>query len=303
MPNDLTPRCVAADLGFTEGPLWTTRGSLMLVGMSRGMIHDIDPATGTVRTAAETGGSPSGLAEDAQGRVWVAQGGHPPARGGRPAAPGIQCLSPPGIGTPGQKPADVDDVLTEGFDAPNDLVIGPDGRLWFTDPRGPALAGTPEPGRLWVFDPRPGPGTVAAAVVAQGAFFPNGLAFAPDGDALYVAETFTGRILRYRRNGAGLSAPAVFATLPEGRPDGLAFDRAGHLLVAATTAFAVLVLDPTGRTVERIPLGDGALATNLCFGGPELRTLYITSPKGGRVFAVERTIPGLPLPPFRTAGR
>jgi gluconolactonase len=79
----------------------------------------------------------------------------------------------------------------------------------------------------------------------------------------------------------------------------LALDAAGHLLIAATTAGAVAVVDPGGREVERIDTGPGSMPTNLCFGGPDLSTLFVTVAKGGRVLAYRRDVGGLPLPPFR----
>jgi gluconolactonase len=271
-------RRVAAGIGFTEGPLWTLDGRLFVTSMSRGLLYAVD-----AEAVAEPGGNPTGLAQDADGVVWVAQGGgHAPTSSTRLARPSIQRWAD----------GRVEDVVADGLDAPNDCAIGPDGRLWFTDPRGRAFDREGPPGRVCALDPVDG----AVAVVADGIRYPNGLAFAADGRALYVAETGTARILRFALSDGGpSSAPDVLAELPEGRPDGMALDAAGRLHVAATTADALLVLDADGRLVERLPVGHGALPTNACFGGEDGSTLFVTAGKGGRVYAHSRATRGLPL--------
>ncbi|HEY6762951.1 MAG TPA: SMP-30/gluconolactonase/LRE family protein, partial [Baekduia sp.] len=121
---------MAAGLGFTEGPLWTADGRLLVVSVSRGLIYAVPPEGGEGVVAAEPGGNPTGLCEDAAGTVWIAQGGgHAPTRSLRPTVPSLQAW---GDGR-------VDDVAVDGLHAPNDCVVGPDGRVWFTDPRGSAL--------------------------------------------------------------------------------------------------------------------------------------------------------------------
>lgn len=272
---------VAEKLGFTEGPLWMPDGRLLLVSVNRGLVCEVGQ-DGYAGTHAEVGGNPSGLACDSQGRIWIAQGGL--AHGSRSlriVRPGIQCI----------EDGQILDVTQATLNAPNDLCFGPDGRLWFTDPRGPAMTGTSEPGQIYALDTANG----ALQCMADDLHFPNGLAFGPDGEALYIAETFTRRILRFAFTGGALGPAEVFAALPMGHPDGLAFDRDGHLHVAATSAGAVIVIGPDGTVTETLELEAGTMPTNLCFGGDDGKTLFITIPKGGRVLSIERTIPGLPL--------
>jgi gluconolactonase len=273
-------RCVAAGIGFTEGPLWTTDGRLVVTSMSRGLLYAVDPESGAVTVAAEPGGNPTGLAQDEEGVVWIAQGGgHAPSRSQRHTRPSIQRWHD----------GRIDDVVANGLDAPNDCVIGPDGRLWFTDPRGAALDPEGPPGRVCALERADG----RVAVVADGIGYPNGLAFTADGSALHVAETRTARILRLAVTAdGGLSASEIFAELAHGLPDGLALDAAGRLHVAATTADAVVVLDAEGRIVEELPVGKGALPTNVCFGGADHRTLFVTAGRGGRVLALPREVSG-----------
>jgi gluconolactonase len=281
------PITLASGIGLTEGPLWTSDGRLLVVSVSRGLVFEVDTASGDAHAIADVGGAPSGLAEDAHGAIWIAQGGsHLRRDHDRWVAPGIQVLDGDGASRAAQ----------DGLHAPNDLVVGPDGRVWFTDPVGAPLHGTPEQGQIWTLED----GGSQPALAARGALYPNGLAFDGDGGILYVAETATRRVLAYPCDGSALGDPDAVVELRDGHPDGLAVDVAGNLLVAAPTAGAVIVVDPAGTEVERLDTGAGSMPTNVCFGGPGLATLFVTVAKGGRVLAFEREVSGLPLPPFRT---
>ena len=277
---------IAENLGFTEGPLWTADERLLVVSVSRGLVVEVDLHTGRTREVAETGGGPNGLAEDGQGRVWVAQNGGVvvPSRSARRVTPGLQLLDH----------GAVRDVVTTGLRAPNDIVEGPDGRLWFTDPGPPGDTGH---GRVCAFDPATG----AVSVLLDGIDFPNGLALGPGGDVLHVAETETGRVVRYDWDGSGLHRSGVSAVLPQGGPDGLALDRDGRLYAAAPDADAVFVFEPDGRPLEPLRFGGRTFPTNLCFAGVDRDVLVITAGKGGRVLAVTgyARAPGLPVSPRR----
>ena len=122
-------------------------------------------------------------------------------------------------------------------------------------------------------------------MLAEGDGFPNGLAFA-DERTLLVVDSHRHALLRYRLDGEGLVAEGLFGQVPGSGPDGIAFDAAGRLFVAAFDANAVLVLTPDGTVDERVEL-PGMRPTNLCFAGPELATLVVTCASGGRVVALD----------------
>ena len=271
-------REVAVGIGFTEGPVWTADGRLVVTSVTRGVLYEVAPDGSGARALAETGGGPNGLAEGADGVLWVAQNGGVivQSRSERKVRPSVQRV----VGEA------VEDVLVDGFTAPNDCVVGPDGRLWFTDPRAPG--GEETPGRVWVYDPAGG----EAKVVAGDIPFPNGLAFLPGGDELLVADSDTRRILRFRQTANGLGPAQVFAELEKDAPDGLAVDAEGRTYVAATSADAVVVLDPDGSVGRVLDLGGPSMPTNVCFGGPDLATLFVTAAKGGRVLALDGHFPG-----------
>lgn len=274
-------REIASGIGFTEGPVWTASGRLFVTSMTRGMLYELSLDGGVVGEI-ETGGGPNGLAEDADGALWVAQNGGTivASRSRRPVTPGLQRVVD-GV---------VEDVVTSGLAAPNDLVEGPDGRIWFTDPGN-------SPGRVHALDP----GSGRVEEVAAGIYYPNGLAFDASGELLLVAETRTGNILRHRRDGAAPEPPGVFATLPEGVPDGLAFDADGRLYAASPEADLIAVFGPDGEVLPPLRLDGPAFPTNLCFAGPELDVLVVTAAKGGRVLALDVAVTGMRPAAARTA--
>ncbi len=265
---------LAAGLGFTEGPVWTPTSTLMLAGLSRGLIYEIDYNSGRKLWSFETGGRPNGLAAGANAEFWIAQAGS------LEVTASIQHLVNTSMNT-----------HLGPFDAPNDLAFAPDGRLWFTDPKGHAFEGVPQAGRIWSLDPATG----SSNIEAEDILYPNGLAFEPSGSWLYVAETGTAQILRYRWLRGSLGNVEVFAALASGYPDGIAFDCRGYLYVAATFAGSVQVYDPSGDLVESLNLPPGSFPTNVCFAGPDLKYLIITSPPEGSVYSIKRDEGGASL--------
>jgi sugar lactone lactonase YvrE len=151
-------------------------------------------------------------------------------------------------------------------------------------------------------------------VVADGITIGNGLAVTPDGRGLFLADSPTGRVERFtldRATGA-LADRRPFVTLPPGagRPDGAAIDREGGYWVAGIGGWNLLRFLPDGRLDRRVAL-PVRWPTMPAFGGPELKTLYVTSlrhgqspadlaasPLAGRLFALDIDVPGLPEPRF-----
>jgi gluconolactonase len=270
-------RTLAADLGFTEGPLWTRDGRLLVTSVSRGRVVEIDLDDGGALGSVETGGGPNGLAQDRHGGIWVAQNGARmmPSRSTLPTHPGLQRID--------LAAGAVHDAPTGELLAPNDLVEGPDGRIWFTDPSHDG------PGAVYAHDAATG----VTEALLDGIEYPNGLVVADD--RLILAETRTGRLLRYRWDGRRLHDDGVLTTLPDGGADGLALGPDGLLYVAVPRADRIAVLDPGDGTGHRSLRFDGpTFPTNLCFAGPALDVLVVTAAKGGRVLALDPSTPPTP---------
>jgi gluconolactonase len=281
------PRVLAENIGFAEGPVWTRGGRLLVTSISHGVIYEI-VENAAPAVVAKTGGGPNGMTEGPDGRLYVTQNGGIFGASGESrtkAAPGIQVIEGDGA---------VRHIASEGLGAPNDLCFGPDGRLYFTDPRGWARPDEVQPGRVFAMTLDGAP-----QVLAEGPSFTNGIAFGPDASRLVVAVTFERRVLVYPVLAGGLGEPEEFCRIEPGMPDGICFDAEGRLYVAATVAEDVQVFDTRGHCIERLPCGEQSLITNCCFGGQDGRTLFVTDARRERVLAFDLDVEGLPLYPFR----
>ncbi|CEJ12283.1 Gluconolactonase precursor [bacterium YEK0313] len=300
-------REIAAGLRFPEGPIAMPDGSIVLVEIERQCLSRVSP-DGTVTPIAFTGGGPNGAAIGPDGRCYVCNNGgfawHETAEHGlRPAGQASDYS--------GGRIERVDlatgkvEVLYEASDVgrlrgPNDLVFDKHGGFWFTD-----LGKT----RARELDR----GSVCYAK-ADGSFIrevifplwtPNGIGLSPDGSVLYVAETATGRVWSFDIVGPGEIARKPSPPSPNGGSlligldgyrgfDSLAVDGAGNVCVATLYQGGITVIPPEGGRHDFLPMPE-AFATNLCFGGPDLRTAYVTLSSTGRLVAMDWPRPGLAL--------
>lgn len=169
-------------------------------------------------------------------------------------------------------------------------------------------------GRLYVSDShafkQPGPGIFRFNRGGAGELwyvsdldFANGLALAPDGRHLYVAETFSRRVSRIAIDADGSAGPVeIVASLGRCLPDGLAFDRGGSLYVGCYEPSRILRITPGGRSVVVLHDPEAHLLchpTNLAFRG---RTLLAVNLGRWHVTEISLSVEGLPLPPPMTQG-
>ena len=258
-----------------EGPAFDRAGNLFFVNWLSSSIVKLTPD----RAASKwfnTGGIPAGLAFHRDGSLYVADEGD--------EIHGVLRVTPHGGAT-----ILVNEYEGRRLNGANDLVFDRDGVLYFSDPWR-SSAENPI-GGFYRFFPD---GRLER--IDHGLAFPNGVAISADGSAVYLAETYRNRILRYPlRVDGGVGAREEFAALPgEPGPDGMAFDAAGNLYVAHFGGGKVAVFDPSGHVVEEIRV-PGARVTNVAFGGPDRKTLVITEVETGSVYRVQRDVPGQPL--------
>lgn len=168
------------------------------------------------------------------------------------------------------------------FNSPNDIVVHPDGSIWFTDPPYGILgnyegykSGSEMPEAVYRVDKA---GKITR--VADGMSGPNGICFSPDYKKLYVADTGSGREMRvWDIDGAALRNGKTFVklTVPgSGAPsgaDGMRCDTDGNVWCGARPG--VLVVSPTGEQIGMIRLPENC--ANVCFGGTRRNRLFMTA--------------------------
>lgn len=274
-------RVLASGLGFTESPVWGDLGRLHVASVNRGVVYEVFLDSAAPVQFAETGGGPNGLTGSGTDLLVCQNGGLAmPTKSALRPPPGIQRVDEHGIVT----------MLASGpFTSPSDCTMGPDGFLWFTDPADHALDDSAQPGRVWRMDTATG----KAEVVVDDILFPNGIAFSPDGTAVYVAESATRRVLRFTADSTGRWSRDDWNCRPlDGVPDGLTVDAAEHVWVACSFSGKVARLAPDGELVGVLSLGTHVIPTAVCFAGAELDQLVVTSAKGGSVIALPGEVPG-----------
>jgi gluconolactonase len=271
---------------FGEGPVWCDDGTLVVTSVAAGALFRVSPATNTATRFADMGGGANGAALASDGSIVVTQnGGMDFSKLGLPmlaafegapsATPGLQLVSPNGEATY---------LADTGFHAPNDVAVSRDGRIFFTDP-----GHYPPPddgiGRVLVYE-RDG----SVSTFADSFWFCNGIAFDRAGDVVVVERQ---GLQRVHPDG---SREWVIEKLGRGAGDGFCIDADGRYYVASTIEHGVRVVDPDGTVVDFLAIDGDGLSTNCCFGGPDLRTLFVTDALPGHVVAFEgMPTAGLPL--------
>ena len=172
------------------------------------------------------------------------------------------------------------------FNSPNDVVVRPDDSIWFTDPPYGILPGTEEghasemeQDGCHVYRLDPASGEITRVI--DGMDRPNGLAFAPDGQRLYVSDTGRSddpdgpphmRVFDVA-DGVSLANGRLFAVINPGLPDGFRFDHNGYLFTSS--ADSIQVYTQEGELLGKILVPEPV--ANCCFGGPQRDQLYITA--------------------------
>jgi gluconolactonase len=280
------PRLVkVADVDAHEGPVYV-RGEHALYFTSlppRAQVKRLDLASGQVSVVDVGLRAPNGMALDRAGRLVICEQG--------------SVDSPAGI-VRHNLAARTTETLVGRFgdsalNSPNDIVVKSDGTIWFTDPSYGHLQGfrpAPEVGdNVYRYEPRSG----RLQVVADSFVKPNGLAFSPHEQTLYITDSGANQepgsfhpglphhIVAFDvRDGRHLGPGRLFAVTTPGFPDGLKVDAAGR--VFASSFSGVQVFNPAGDLIGEIHLPG---AVNFCFGGPRRSVLYITADTG--VWAAE----------------
>ena len=290
---------VAKGLRFPEGPIAMADGSIILVEIERGTLTRVS-ADGEVSVIAELGGGPNGAALGPDGKCYVCNNG------------GFEWHHRNGKIYPGEQPenysggriervdlvtGEVETLFTESggvsLRGPNDIVFDRTGGFWFTDHGKVRARDQDRTGVFYVTSE----GEIHEVIFPLNG--PNGIGLSPDEDELYVAETTTGRCWAFPLSSPGeldINEPRRPLNGPPGYYflDSLAVDAEGGVAVATILNGGITTYYPDDRPPKFFPTSD-RLTTNICFGGEDLRTAYITLSSTGALIKTHWHTAGLKL--------
>jgi gluconolactonase len=294
---------VCEGLEFPEGPIAMADGSVILTEIKGQRLTRVKP-DGTKELVVETGGGPNGAAIGPDGAIWITNNGG-----------SFEWLENQGMTIPGPTPASHKGGYIQRYDlksgkletvyescdgrrliGPNDIVFDKQGGMWFSDHG----CSTPE-GRKFgaVYYAK----TDGSHISRQRDHLisPNGIGLSPDEKTVYLADTQLARLWAFDVESPGVLAPAAgFApgrlvkTLPEFCfLDSLAVEAGGKVCVATIINGGITAFDPDG-TSEHYAFPD-LICTNICFGGPDMTTAWITASATGKLLKAKWPRPGLKL--------
>ncbi len=294
---------IASGLGFPEGPVALADGSVVLVELNGGWVTRVSP-DGTLTRLGTPGGGPNGLALGPDGALYCCD------NGGSRYVPGHSMGMGPSDDYRGGSVQRVDPVTGartplytvvdgETLSAPNDLVFDRQGGFYFTD-LGKRYRRHRDNGGLFYARPD---GTAVKAI-AYPILSANGVGLSPDERTVYVADTEGARLWAFDVEAPGVLRPGArhaphggrcIAGLPgRARFDSLAVTASGNICVATLNTGYVSMFAPDGRLLEEVKMPD-SYPTNICFGGPDLRTAWITLSDVGQLARTTWSEPGLRL--------
>lgn len=276
-------QALASGYGLIEGPVWAPGRGLYFSDVTNGGVYLVTPS-GQVSTAIPHRKGIGGMTMHAAGGLVV----------------GGKNIAFKGLGDD-RNLVILDAATLPGAVGFNDMTTDKAGRIYVGSLAFKVIEGEePKPGQLHVIDLD---GTTRA--VSDGVMLTNGLGFSPDGTKLYHSDSRSDlvRVYDVKPDGSvGAWRPFVKITQI---PDGLAVADDGSVWVALASGGAVAVFNPSGSERMRIqvPL---PMVTSVCFGGPDLRDLYVvTGSRGGpkencgTVFRTRVDVQGVPRPPAR----
>jgi gluconolactonase len=303
----LEGRVITDGLRFPEGPIACADGSVLVVEIESGRLVRVAP-DGTKTVAAELGGGPNGAAMGPGNTVYVCNNGgfnwiteadgylRPHGRADGYTGGSIQRVD---LGT-GKVEVLYDNCNGVPLFGPNDIVFDGKGGFWFTD-HGKSHDRIMDRGALYY-------AAEDGSFITEAAFpliTANGVGLSPDGRQVYATETETGRLWAWDIIGPGQLAKAPWPSPAGGRMiggpqgyqrfDSLAVEEGGNICVASLVFGGISVFAADGSGLVEWYEGPEPYCTNICFGGPDRKTAYVTVSGKGLLLAVDWPRPGLTL--------
>lgn len=285
---------LAATLTFTEGPTVAPDGSVYFTEIVNQRIMKLG-TDGKLTVFRENSNVANGLLFDTDGRLIACEGA-------TFQRPGVKVSGNPRVTRTDMKTGQIE-VLADNFEGkpltgPNDVTIDSKGRLYFTELSGAAVYRIDAPGKIV---------RILAAPDVQS---PNGIQISPDDRMLYLVEANQAqggaRLIRaydLQADGSVTNMRVHFDFSPGRSADGMSIDVEGNLWASAglnhsrgtaetlDTKCGIHVISPQGKRIKFIPIVEDTI-TNNAFGGPDMKTLYITA--GKNLYRVRTEIAGLP---------
>lgn len=260
---------LAGDFTFTEGPACDSEGNVFFTDQPNDRILKWS-TDGALHTFMQPCGRANGLSFDRAGNLWA-------------CADETNALWR--IDRQGNVAVVVTDFQGKLLNGPNDVWIRPTGGLYFTDPyyQRPWWHRGPQQMEECVYYLPPE--EKAPIRVIGDLKKPNGIIGTPDSKTLYVADIGAGKTYRYNiQPGGSVTNKTLFCEMGS---DGMTIDNEGNVYL---TGKGVSVFDPYGKKIEQIPVPEEWTA-NVCFGGPDRQTLFITASKG--LYSIRTRVKGV----------
>ncbi|MDB5413269.1 MAG: SMP-30/Gluconolaconase/LRE-like region-containing protein [Rubritepida sp.] len=296
-------KVLASGLGFPEGPVVMKDGSVIFVELNGGKVSKVD-AKGAYSVLGPTAGGPNGLARGPDGMLYLCNNGGSHYEPGHFAGRGpsrdykggsIERVDP----ATGARTTLYTECGGHRLAAPNDLVFDRHGGFYFTD-LGKRRERDRDNGGLYYALPDGS----RIVEVAYPILSPNGVGLSPDEKTLYVADTETARLWAFDIEAPGVIRREGFpsphggrclVTMPGfSRFDSLAVEASGDIAVATLLAGTITVIAPDGGIRREVKMPD-THPTNICFGGPDMRTAYVTLSRKGDLVMMDWPVAGLRL--------
>jgi gluconolactonase len=285
---------IATSVAFTEGPAVDREGNVYFTDIINQRIMKLSK-DGPLTIYREKSNAANGLLIDPQGRLIACEGAEF-------ERPGVKVKGKPQVTRTDLKTGKIE-ILADNYQGkplqgPNDVTIDSKGRLFFTDLAGVAVYRIDAPAQLT---------RILAAPEVQR---PNGIQVSPDDKTLYLIEANQAeggaRMIRaydLQPDGTVRNMRVHYNFYPGRSADGMSIDTQGNLYASAgmnqlrgssetlATKTGVYVISPQGKLLKFIPIPEDFI-TNNAFGGPDMKTLYITA--GKTLYKMRTDVAGLP---------
>ena len=295
---------VATTIAFTEGPAQGPDGLIYFTDVTNNRILRFNPKTRSHEVFRADSNRTNGLIFDNEGRLIACESSGPER-------------NQPQLTRTDMKTGKVE-VLASGFEGkqfngPNDVTLDSKGRLYFTDPAPDSTSQSPAKPKnatgipaVYRLDQN---GKLTRILAGPQTEWPNGLVISPDDKTFYLIEAHKteggARAIRafdLSADGTVSNMRVLYNFYPGRSADGMAIDTQGNLYAAAglhsprgtretlDTKCGVYVISPSGKLLRFVPIPEDTI-TNTAFGGPDMRTLYITA--GKTLFQMRTDIAGM----------